>query len=438
MLSFEENQLLTQVGPGTPCGELMRRYWHPIAGARELTEEQPKKRIKILGEELVLYRDHNGGYGLVGESCSHRGTSLYYGFIEDGGIRCPYHGWLYDRTGRCLEQPFEPNPKFREQTLHPAYPVEKLGGLLFTYMGPPDRKPLVPRWDVLAWKNGHRTILRQETLDCNWLQAEENSVDYTHTYFLHIQTLRHRARKQKELNKGSATGDPPLGWRPGAKDQVGFGRPFVKYGFQPFEWGILKSWVYGGEKGSQGWGHPLVFPNMLRISAQLHWRVPIDDYHTEIIIVHFKLSEDGRDVEEVEEPPVDFMAPQVLPDGGYAMDTFFSHDKMAWETQGALFDRGREHLGESDRGIILFRKMLKEQIQVVKNGGDPRGLVYDSDKNVCIELAGWQHEEDLRTGSYWADGIARKRTRDEIFDHRHEEVEVPFGAARPRPGAGDR
>ena len=134
MLSKEDNELLTRVGAGTPCGELLRRYWHPIAGARELTEEQPKKRIKILGEELVLFRDEKGGYGLIGEHCSHRGTSLYYGFLENGGLRCAYHGWLYDKSGRCLEQPFEPNPKFREQITQAAYPVEKLGGLLFTYM----------------------------------------------------------------------------------------------------------------------------------------------------------------------------------------------------------------------------------------------------------------------------------------------------------------
>jgi len=431
MLSQADNELLTRVGPGTPCGELLRRYWHPMAGAGELNAEQPKKRIKILGEELVLFKDEKGDYGLVREHCSHRGTSLYYGFIEDGCIRCAYHGWLYDKTGRCVEQPFEPNPKFREHTAHRAYPVEKLGGLLFAYLGPAEKKPLVPRWDILAWKNGKRTILRQEVLNCNWLQAEENSVDIVHTYFLHVGTLRQRARMQKKRSLEGSRGDPPLGWRPGATDQVGFGRPFKKYGFQPFEWGIVKTWVYGGEKGSEGWGHPLVFPNMLRISAQLHWRVPIDDEHTEIFVVHFKLNEDGREIEEEDDPPVETMAPLVLPDGEHAMDTFFSHDKMAWETQGSIVDRSKEHLGESDRGIILFRKMLKEQIEIVQRGGEPRGLVRDPEKNKCIELAGWQNEDDLRTGSYWSDGIARKRSREEVLDERHEEFEVPYGAARP-------
>src|ERR671919_1607481 len=107
MLTQEENELLTRVGRGTPCGELLRRYWHVVAAASELTEEKPKKRLRVLGEDLVLYRDRGGAYGLVAEHCAHRGASLYYGFVEENGIRCPYHGWKYDARGQCLEQTFE-------------------------------------------------------------------------------------------------------------------------------------------------------------------------------------------------------------------------------------------------------------------------------------------------------------------------------------------
>src|SRR5713226_6579470 len=117
MLTPEENELITRIGPGTPCGELLRRYWHPVSIEQELTEERPKKRVKILGEDLVLFKDGKGGYGLVAEQCSHRGASLYYGFLEDGGIRCAYHGWLYDRTGRCIEQPFEPAQSLMKHAL---------------------------------------------------------------------------------------------------------------------------------------------------------------------------------------------------------------------------------------------------------------------------------------------------------------------------------
>ena len=141
MLSQEENDLFTRVGPETPAGQLLRRYWHVVAAATELSDEKPKKRVRILGEDLVLFRNQSGTYGLVGEHCSHRGASLYYGFVEEDGIRCAYHGWKYDPCGKCIEQPFEnPEAGFKDKIQHPAYPVAKLGGLLFAYMGPPEKK----------------------------------------------------------------------------------------------------------------------------------------------------------------------------------------------------------------------------------------------------------------------------------------------------------
>ena len=130
MLTREENEFLTQVSHGTPCGELLRRYWHPVAAAGEFTEEKPIRPVKILGEELVVYRDKKGNYGLVGEHCPHRSASLAYGRVDDEGIRCPYHGWKFDCTGKCLEQPAEPpGSTFKDRIKHVAYPVEYLGGL---------------------------------------------------------------------------------------------------------------------------------------------------------------------------------------------------------------------------------------------------------------------------------------------------------------------
>jgi 5,5'-dehydrodivanillate O-demethylase len=177
MLTQDENELLTRVGPGSPAGQLLRRYWHVVAAASELSDEKPKKRVRVLGEDLVLYRDHKSAYGLVGEHCSHRGASLYYGFVEEDGIRCAYHGWKYDPCGKCIEQPFEnPAAGFKDKIQHPAYPVVKLGGLLFAYMGPPEKKPTLPKWDILVRQDGMKKI-DVEILRCNWLQAMENSVD---------------------------------------------------------------------------------------------------------------------------------------------------------------------------------------------------------------------------------------------------------------------
>ena len=359
MLTKEENELLTQVGPGTPCGELLRRYWQPIGVASELTAERPLKRVQVMGEELVAFRDPSGGYGLVGEHCSHRGVSLYYGFLEDGGIRCPYHGWLYDTEGRCLETPFEPPQSMLKHTLrHPAYPVERLGGLLFAYMGPPERQPLLPRWDVLVWEDGKRTIRLQETLDCNWLQAEENSADVTHTYFLHAHMLKQRGLKGGDY----------------------FYRPFEEYGFQPFALGLIKTWRYAANDRlgpEEGGGNPLIIPNVLRQQTgpwqhNVHWRVPIDDTHTNIIVMNFQRNADGHTEEQPEDPPVDF-TPELLPNGEYALDSFFAQDKMAWETQGPLFDRTKERLGASDRGIALLREMLLQRNRSRCLSGHPIG-----------------------------------------------------------------
>src|SRR5581483_11925229 len=166
----EENELLTRVGRGTPGGELLRRYWHPVAAVAELTEQKPIKPIKVLGEELVVYRDKSGRYGMVAKQCPHRHASLAYGSVENDGIRCRYHGWKFSETGRCLESPAEKGPA---DITHTAYPVQELGGMLFGYMGPAPA-PALPRWDVMAWERGERRIERHSVLNCNWLQAMEN------------------------------------------------------------------------------------------------------------------------------------------------------------------------------------------------------------------------------------------------------------------------
>lgn len=195
MLTQEQNERLTKVGPGTPCGDLLRRYWQAICPAGEITEANPKKRVRIMGEDLLVYRAADGEVLCIQEHCPHRRASLFYGFIEPGGIRCCYHGWKYDAVGQCIERPFEPGApdKIRAR----AYPVEELGGLLFAYLGPdPERAPLLPRWDVLVRDDGRRNIVVMPMHDCNWLQVQENTVDSVHTYYLHgHMSVVHELRK---------------------------------------------------------------------------------------------------------------------------------------------------------------------------------------------------------------------------------------------------
>jgi 5,5'-dehydrodivanillate O-demethylase len=194
MLTNKEMDFLTRVGPGTPAGELLRRYWYPIAVAEELTQEEPTKFVRVLGEDLVLFRDKQGRVGLLADRCSHRGVSLLYGRVEERGIACAYHGWLYDIEGNCVECPAEPEgSRFHLTVKHKAYPVEKLIGLYWTYMGPKPA-PFIPRYDVWARKDGRRKIVAYPLLDANWFQAMENSVDPAHLQILHQDTAM-RTRK---------------------------------------------------------------------------------------------------------------------------------------------------------------------------------------------------------------------------------------------------
>jgi 5,5'-dehydrodivanillate O-demethylase len=386
MLSQEENELLACAGRGTPAGQLLRRYWHVVAAAAELSDEKPKKRVRVLGEDLVLYKDRRGAYGLVGEKCSHRGVSLYYGFVEEDGIRCAYHGWKYNAGGACVEQPFEnPQAGFKDKIQHPAYPVEKLAGLLFAYMGPAEKKPILPKWDLLVRQDGKKTVSICEVLRCNWLQAMENSVDPTHTYYLHSHTLKLK-------------GNP---------DHVPFHyRQLNKIEFEQVTYptwaGIQKQRVFADPNAPVEAPHPLIFPNILfvpvRMGYAMHFRTPIDDHNTQIFQFRFSPTKDGSIPAQPENAPIEFVR-TTNEAGEFHMEDFTSQDHMAWETQGAMADRDKEHLGESDRGIIMFRKLLRDQIDAVRTGQDPLGINRDPTKDDTIRLI---HEDGYDAFSFAA------------------------------------
>ena len=388
MLMREENELLTRVGPGTPCGELLRRYWHPVGVASELTEAKPKKRVRILGEDLVLFRlpatpDGRLRYGLLAEHCSHRAASLYYGTLEDDGLRCAYHGWKYNVSGRCLEQPFEPEESnYKDEIRHPAYPVEKLTGLLFAYMGPLEKKPLLPRWDVLVRKDGTREIQVHPVLKCNWLQAQENTPDLVHGYYLHAHQFKVRGMSEGAYRY----------------------RQIERIEFDEFEWGLRQRRIYADRGPGAVTAYPMVFPNIMRLREAakevIHWRVPIDDSNTQIFWLGFTSSTDGKKVKQPEDPPVKYVTYKDE-EGEFLMTSFPSQDAMAWETQGPIFDRTQEHLGSSDRGIVKLRKMLRDQIKVVEQGGEPMALVRDPEKNRIIEFITLQGSLD--EGMRWVE-----------------------------------
>ena len=361
MLTAQENEQLSQVGRGTPGGELMRRYWHPIAAAVEL-DEKPTKPVRLLGEDLVLFKDRSGTVGLIGRLCHHRRVDLSYGIPEEHGLRCMYHGWMMDATGQCIEQPFEetvhPDGHFKEKVKIDGYAIQELAGVLWAYMGP-DPIPSLPRWELLVRENTVReTTFRK--LACNWLQCQENSVDPVHLEWLHVYNTKYR------------------------NEQRGVTETFLpssirtqRISFETTSFGIQRYRMLDGNgEDHKDWvvGHPMMFPNFNYSSAGIHefiqYRVPTDDTHTLHVTCYAYSAAPGAKAPPQSTVPYRY-EPTRDSDGRPRLDLILDQDMAAWESQGELVDRTREHLGESDRGLLMFRKLLRGQMRVVAEGKDP-------------------------------------------------------------------
>ncbi|MCL7748636.1 aromatic ring-hydroxylating dioxygenase subunit alpha [Halalkalibacter alkaliphilus] len=381
VLSAENNKRLTSVGPGTEMGELLRRYWHPIAAESEIGERATKK-VRLLGEDLVLFRNRKGGLGLIEERCPHRKVSLVYGIPEDDGIRCQYHGWCFRNDGQCTEQPNEPeNSTFKNRVKITSYEVQAVGGLIFAYMGPKPA-PELPKFDLFVEDNVIRTIGYQ-MIPCNWLQIMENSMDPTHLEWLHGRYFQHIFEKE---------GRPAEDWP--------ISKHHVKIGFDEFEYGIIKRRILEGQtEECEDWriGHPVVFPTMLRVgdggAHTFQIRVPVDDTHT----LHFWYTcfvpKEG--VEIPKDYPISlYECPLKDENGEFITDYIDGQDMMAWVTQGEIADRTTEKLGTSDKGIIMYRKMLMNEMKRVQEGEDPKCVIRDYEKAQFISLPQEENKYD--------------------------------------------
>jgi phenylpropionate dioxygenase-like ring-hydroxylating dioxygenase large terminal subunit len=368
--------LITEVGPGTPCGEWMRRYWHPIAVSADVVPTP--QQVRILGEDLILFRDRKGRPGLLHPRCAHRGTTLYYGKCEDEGIRCCYHGWLFSVDGRCLDQPCEPDGGVhRDRVRQPWYHLEERYGLIWAYLGPPEKKPVLPRYDSLEDIGADEKIFATGSsfgaggdddhpiVPCNWLQDWENIMDPFHIPILHT-------------SFSGVQFVPEMGVMPEVTyDHADHGMKYTAYRKLPD----------GREMNRVT---QALFPHV-RIVPDTHLKpgvapsvgfvVPVDD-------THFRLFHAMRMPKDA-----DFAKRPNAREKKWGDMTEAEHQAKPgdWEAQvgqGPITLHSEENLAGSDRGVGRLRAFLRAQIKLVQQGGDPLGVNFDPANAVYHVLAG--------------------------------------------------
>jgi 5,5'-dehydrodivanillate O-demethylase len=413
MLSAEKNAQLTAVGPGTPMGELLRRYWMPIAGVSEF-ERRTAKPVRLLGEDLVLYKDLGGVFGLVDRHCPHRRADMAHGMAENCGLRCSYHGWLFDESGACLEQPYEdlahPELAMREKIRIKAYPVQEKAGLLWAYLGP-QPAPLAPNWEPFTWKNGFVQITISH-VPCNWFQAQENSIDPVHFEWQHDNYITRKAG-----------GDRAYGPR------------HIKVDFEEFEYGfIYKRIVEGRDESHSDWtvGRVCLWPNCLFVGNHFQWRVPVDD--TNMLSVTWTYLHVPKEREPfAQASPPTWVGPLTDERGNWIDTHVTNQDIIAWVGQGTIADRTQEHLGPSDKGIVMMRRRCFSEMEAVQAGRDPKGLIRDEAANVCVSLPilhREEHAEGLTMTQIEADpAMAIKMKRFVLQAGQPQEVRAQYEAA---------
>jgi len=380
----DENELLTRTGPRTPCGELMRRYWQPAALSEELPAGAPPLPIKLFGEELVLFRNDQGRLGLIGLHCVHRGADLSYGRLEDGGLRCIYHGWLYNIHGEIIDMPGEADggASFRDSIRHEAYPCEERAGVIFAYMGP-GKPPQLPNYGFFSVPENHVHVTKLYH-DCNYLQANEGNIDLLHVSFLHFSDKdRQPALVAGPAGELSGRGNAP-GTETTAADLTDCGLRVCKLRKIAPDKNYIRVLEF-------------VMPNSCAAPARqeggmgylVNWHVPIDD------VSHWKYMflfnwEAPLDKEAVLRDRFTF---EITPDYKSTLNksnrykqnresmrtesytgtgqNFQLHDLLITETIGNLQDRTQEHLMPSDAPVVISRKVLMKAVRDVQEGLEP-------------------------------------------------------------------
>jgi len=439
MLSREQNDLVTRTGKGTPAGELMRRYWQPAALVDEVAGDRPIRPARLFGEDLVLFKDEQGRYGSIGRNCPHRGTDLAYGRLEDGGLRCPFHGWLFDVAGKCLETPAEPpESNLRANIRHKAYPVVEKSGILFAYLGPGE-PPAFPDFDCFIAPSTH-TFAFKGLIECNWLQSLEVGVDPVHTSFLHrfFQDDDPSQSYGKVFRDVTRDSDMPMSriMREFTSPQIEVEQ--TEYGFR------IVTLRRISEKSTHVRVTNLMFPNafvipMSREMTITQWHVPVDDEKHYWYAIFTSFGAPVNKDEMRRQRLRLYQLPDYVPNRNRRNDWGFDpheqehetftgmgadinvHDQWACESMGAIQDRTQEHLGTSDKAIVAYRKLLRSALEQSGRGERPIMVL---DKTSAARIAGpsavdgigpaddwrgyWQRSEaDKRKGAAWLNAAAK-------------------------------
>jgi nitrite reductase/ring-hydroxylating ferredoxin subunit len=392
MISTEQNDLMTRIGPGTPAGKLLRNYWQPVGLVDELQGERPVKAVQLLSEHLVLYKTQ-GGYGLMQRHCPHRGADLAYGRLEDDGLRCAFHGWKFDGRGRCVETPAEPEgSRLCEHIRTRAYPVLEKSGVLFAYLGEGEA-PALPQFDCFVAPDAY-TFAFKGYWDCNWLQALEVGIDPAHASWLH----RFFEDEDPAASYGRQfRGTPADSAMPISKVLREYDRPEIRV--ERAAWGMRLQTL---RRISEAHTHirvtNILFPQafVIPMNAEMtitQWHVPVDDYgcYWYAIFTSFGAKVDKQTMRE--QRLKTYPAPDYRPIHGRSNGWGFNaqeqqrqtftgmgfdiniHDQWACESQGRIQDRTQENLGTTDKGIVLYRRLLLDAIRKNEAGEKPAAPV---------------------------------------------------------------
>ncbi|MDM0046584.1 aromatic ring-hydroxylating dioxygenase subunit alpha [Variovorax dokdonensis] len=386
MISAEQNELMTRVGHGTPAGNLLRRYWQPVALSEELTGPRPLKPVQLMGQHFVLFRDETGRVGLLDRDCPHRGADLAYGRLESGGLRCAFHGWLFDATGQCMETPAEPaGSRLCSRIKQGAYPVVEKSGIVFAYIGEGE-PPAFADFDCFVAPDSH-TFAFKGLWECNWLQALEVGMDPAHASFLHRFYEDEDTSESYGKQFRGASADSKMAITQVLRE---YDRPEIRV--QPAPHGMQLTTL---RKLSDEQTHVrvtnVVFPQafVIPMSSEMtisQWHVPVDDTHCYwyAIFTSFTGPVDKKQMREQRlqtiELPLYTSRKNKRNEYGYSVDEQLNktytgmgedinvHDQWACESMGPIQDRTREHLGTTDKGITLYRRILVKAIEAAQAG----------------------------------------------------------------------